>query len=113
LALGPDASNAIGNISDLIQNDQLFSRLHSAADLDPNRDARPIITAWMSEQPGKEYDSILDQIQGQSDEAPVDDVDVDVDVKTDKTDNVQTKSPPPSLEESTQDLVRLKRLLGL
>lgn len=113
LALGPDASNAIGNISDLIQNDQLFSRLHSAADLDPNRDARPIITAWMSEQPGKEYDRILDQIQGQSDaESQTDDVDVDVDVKTDKTDDVQKKSPP-SLEESTQDLARLKRLLGL
>ena len=111
LALGPDASNAIGNISDLIQNDQLFDRLHSAADLDPNRDARPIITAWMSEQPGKEYDRILDQIQ-----EPVESDEIEVDVKTKtKQDQNSDKSAkqPPALKEGAGDLDRLKRLLGL
>jgi hypothetical protein len=39
----------------------------TAAKRDPNRDAKPIITGWMSEQNGESYDEILDKIEPRSD----------------------------------------------
>lgn len=121
MALGPDASNAIGSITDILQNDELFQRLQDSAKQDPNRDARPIITAWMSEQPGEEYDDILDQVQSDSaDDSEEIETDVEVtDNDTGETDEIETdeeeteSDQPPSLEEATRDLDRLKRLIGL
>lgn len=112
MALGPDASNAIGELSELIENTRLYQRLRSAARLDPNRDARPIVIAWMSEQPGEEYTEILNQLekQDQTETGEVekkDTVDVDVDVKDQETDEV----PPPVKEES--EILRLRKLSGL
>jgi hypothetical protein len=115
LALGPDASNAIGNITDLIQSDELYDRLHDAAELDANRDARPIITAWMSEQPGAEYQEILDQIQSNSDDVSVEPKtsDTEVDVDVDVNDEEEIPDLPPPVKESDDQLDRLKKLLGL
>jgi hypothetical protein len=112
MALGPDASNAIGQISDLLQNDELYDRLGEAAALDPNRDARPIITAWMSEQPGPEYEEVLDQVQPDSerietgsDDSSDDAEKVDVDLNTEET--------PPPVKESDDLLEKIKRLSGV
>jgi len=120
MALGPDASNAIGELSELIQNPKMNQRLLSAARLDPNRDARPIVIAWMSEQPGEEYSEILNQVQ-QNDEKTIDDIksidsqveisdpkqsddQIDIDVDTDE------QIPPPVREDD--DIDRLKKLSG-
>lgn len=48
LYLGPDASNAIGKISDYIEDEKLFDRLRKAA-TDPNNDATDIVIGWMKE----------------------------------------------------------------
>ena len=80
MPLGPDASNAIGELSDVLDDDRLNARLRKAADRDTNRDARAIIIGWMSEQAGEEYDDILNKIEPGSDaeepeEPPVHDAD--------------------------------------
>jgi hypothetical protein len=73
MPLGPDASSAIGELDGILENKELFNRLRQAAKRDPNRDARAIITAWMSEQRGDDYDEILDRIEPSSDVGGVDD----------------------------------------
>jgi hypothetical protein len=73
MPLGPDASSAIGELDGILENKELFNRLRQAAKRDPNRDARAIITAWMSEQRGDDYDEILDRIEPSSDVDGVDD----------------------------------------
>lgn len=67
MPLGPDASSAIGELDGILEDKELFARLKQAAKRDPNRDARAIITAWMSEQRGDDYDEILDKIEPKSD----------------------------------------------
>jgi len=49
LPLGPDAINAISELHDIIDDDQLNERLRTAADGDADGDARPIIIGWMKE----------------------------------------------------------------
>lgn len=64
LPLGPDATNILGIIEDLIDDEALTRRLVRAAEKDPNNDARPIIIGWMSENSEDEvYQKILDQIE--------------------------------------------------
>jgi hypothetical protein len=116
MALGPDASNSIGELTELIENPRLYQRLRSAAKLDPNRDARPIVIAWMSEQPGGEYTEILNQIQKQDrqddfakPESNQDQIDVNVDIDDEQTETDDI--PPPVREES--DILRLRKLSGL
>jgi hypothetical protein len=67
MPLGPDGQSAIGELMGVLENDELNDRLQQAAASDPNRDAKPIITGWMSEQHGEVYDSILDKIEPKSD----------------------------------------------
>lgn len=63
MSLGPDASSAIGELTDVLEDDALFSRLRKAAQRDPDRDARAIIIGWMSEQDDRVYDELLDEIE--------------------------------------------------
>lgn len=114
MAIGPDASNSIEQIVDLIQDDELFDRLRDAARVDTNRDARPIITAWMSEQPGSEYEEILDKVQPGSEKIEVDSGDTDeqeIDVKVDADKKDTNSAPPPPVSES-DELSEIKRLSG-
>lgn len=63
LFLGPDATNAIGQIKDYIEDDILFNRLENASD-DPNADAKTIIIAWMKEQPNNDqFRKVLTKIE--------------------------------------------------
>lgn len=62
LVLGPDATNAIEQIEDYIDDDVLFNRLKNAS-ADPNADAKTIIIAWMREHSDDEdIRKILNQI---------------------------------------------------
>lgn len=65
MPLGPDATNAIGLLQDLIQDDRLYSRLRRAAKADPDNDARSIVLGWMSENVDDDslYSEVLDQIE--------------------------------------------------
>ena len=115
IPLGPDASNAIGELSGILEKDGLNARLMKAASLDSNRDARPIIIAWMSEQLGREYDEILDKVQS-TDEEPVISEPEESPVKQQKTAQAPTTDnipPPPPVKEAMSLLDHIKRLSGI
>lgn len=64
LPLGPDAINAISELHDIIDDDQLNERLRTAADGDADGDARPIIIGWMKEHAlENHYRDVLDKIE--------------------------------------------------
>lgn len=68
LTLGPDAINAIGEISDLIEDDRLYDRLRLAADNNSDNDARPIIISWMEENSDNyDYQQVLKAINVEQD----------------------------------------------
>ena len=69
MPLGPDGKSAIGELMGVLENDELNDRLMKAAKRDPNRDAKPIITGWMSEQNDDVYDDILNSVEPKSDGA--------------------------------------------
>ena len=129
MPLGPDASSAIGELDGIIENRELFERLKQAAKRDPNRDARAIITAWMSEQRGDDYDEILDKIEPKSDVDGVEDKPEEVEGGEEPdedgeqaSDEEDDNEPLPDLKESKKyakniltesSLDRIKRLSGL
>ena len=95
MALGPNGGSAIGELMGILENDELNHRLMTAAKRDPNRDAKPIITGWMSEQHGDVYDSILDKIEPKSDEADT--------VQSEPEPEVKNDSPPPKPDDNASD----------
>lgn len=63
ISLGPDASNILGQLDDIIQEPSLESRLQRAAEADPENDAKPIIIGWIQEHADQRvYQDILDQL---------------------------------------------------
>lgn len=67
IPLGPDASNVLGMLEDIIQDDELTRRLIKAAEADPNNDARSIIKGWISEHSDdSDYKEILNAIQDEN-----------------------------------------------
>jgi hypothetical protein len=85
----------------ILENDELNHRLMTAAKRDPNRDAKPIITGWMSEQYGDAYDEILSRVEPKSDEA--DTVQSEPEVTSNDT-------PPPPETDSEDELPDLPDL---
>jgi hypothetical protein len=98
MPLGPDGSSAIGELTGILEDDELNDRLAKAAHRDPNRDAKPIITGWMSEQHGESYDEILDKIEPRSDgEMDRDESEPEPEVSSDKpTDELPDMPPMPN-----------------
>lgn len=47
LRLGAEAQNATARLEELLADDTLFDALHTAAEQDPEADARPVILKWM------------------------------------------------------------------
>lgn len=122
IILGPDAMNAIGQLSGILEKDGLNARLIKSASLDANRDARPIIIAWMSEQSGREYDEILDKLQPEDEEPLIPEPDSEMEEPTplpDKQSEEPTELspndiPPPSPIKETMSLLdHIKRLSGI
>jgi hypothetical protein len=74
-----------------------------AAEIDSNRDARPIIIAWMSEQNGLDYDEILDQVQMSTPEI----------ASPPKDSTADNQEIPPPVKESASLLDHIKRLSGI
>lgn len=112
LALGPDASNAIGELTGILEKDDLNFRLRKSAEQDANRDARPIIIGWMSEQHDHEYDEILDQVESVDDVESEENIDVSVDKSTEAPAD-QSAPPPPPVKEAMSLLDHIKRLSGI
>ena len=105
MPLGPDGGSAIGELMGVLEDEELNDRLRTAAKRDPNRDAKPIITGWMSEQNGESYDQILDQIEPRSDgDVDNDESEPEPDVSSDEPevssdDQDQLPDLPPMPEE--------------
>ena len=69
LPLGPDATNVLGVLEDLIDDDKLSQRLIRAAEADPNNDSRPLIIGWMSEHSDDDvYSKVLDKVESEDEE---------------------------------------------
>jgi hypothetical protein len=49
LPVGPDATNAVEQLYDLISDDELFDQLSKLAQQDPSADARPVVVQRMKE----------------------------------------------------------------
>jgi hypothetical protein len=122
MSLGPDASNAIGELSGILEKDGLNARLMKAAALDSNRDARPIIIAWMSEQIGREYDEILDKLQTTDQEPVVPEPEEPVEPPAEPSAEQPEEPaepaqnnipPPPPVKEAMSLLDHIKRLSGI
>jgi hypothetical protein len=118
MSLGPDASNAIGELSGILEKDGLNARLMKAASLDANRDARPIIIAWMSEQLGREYDEILDKLQSTDEEPVIPEPEEPAEPPPEQPKEpaapVQNNIPsPPPVKEAMSLLDHIKRLSGI
>lgn len=124
IALGPDAKNVIGELDGLIESDVLYTRLRRAAAQDPNRDARKLIVAWMSEQHGDEYHDILDQIEPTTEpeqEAPPQEAPPAPEQEAPPPEAPPAPAPAPAPEQQAQpapvkeneSLTRLRKLSGL
>lgn len=111
MPLGPDAAGAIGELSGILEKDGLNARLMRAAERDSNRDARPIIIAWMSEQVGREYDEILDKVQSTEPEPTEEPVASPKASAPKPTEEIPP--PPPPVKESMSLLDHIKRLSGI
>jgi hypothetical protein len=69
ISVGPNAEVAIGELRDVIEDEELYNRLKRAAKADPDADARPQIIAWMQEQNNQRYQNVLDQIEMSDDDS--------------------------------------------
>lgn len=108
LPLGPDASNVLGQLEDLIEDDLLYSRLRKAAQVDANNDARPIIIGWMSEKKSDEYADILDKL----DTTNVQNTSSAPEQPTKSKSSVKATSSAEAPPLSEDDLVEILRLSG-
>jgi hypothetical protein len=64
MPVGPDAINAIGLLSDVIEDPVLNRRLARIASVNPDQDARDTVIAWMREQSNNTvYDEVIDEIE--------------------------------------------------
>ena len=86
LTLGPSAINAISELKDIIENDDLNAELKDAADNNPNVDARPIIISWMSRQDNPKFMEIINNLEDDTVEEP----------------NVDTQQSPPESEPASE-----------
>lgn len=140
LPVGPNAEVAIGELADIIEDDELFDRLRKTAKIDPNSDARPHILAWMQEQEGREYRDLLANID--VDDDIKDGEDIGKDSESIEPEEVKPKKdkpapdaggegglpplpplpggekegglpPLPPLKEGDDTLASIKRLLGM
>lgn len=113
LPLGPDATNVIGQLNDVIEDDLLYNRLKKAARVDSNNDARPIIVGWMSEKNSSDYKEILDKLEIQDSDSAVP---ANVEPAAEQPPEVQ--SPPVKqqaaapLAEKNDELIKILKLSG-
>lgn len=91
IPVGPNAEVAIGELKDVIEDDELYARLRRTAVADPDSDARPQIIAWMQEQDDRKYREALDQIEA-------DDSDGEEDQEKVKQDNRSDSSEPEKVK---------------
>lgn len=116
LPLGPDASNVVGQLMELVEDDGLFDRLIKAAKGNPNLDARPIIIGWMSENSDDEvYRKILDRLESEENSTSA-----EVSTKNEPNDDTEIQSqqapasspPVPEVKENIElkDMLRLSGL---
>lgn len=119
IVVGPDAMNAIELLYPLFGDDQLFDSLLSAAEIDPDADARPIIQDRLK-QFGIEIPGVTDSSVDMVDE--VHDIDTGCVITSDREKDDEknyltpsAKSESEEANESVEDsgIDDLKRLIGI
>lgn len=72
IPVGPNAEVAIGELTDVIEDDELYNRLRRAAKANPDSDARPQIISWMQEQDNENYRQALEKIEADTSDSEKD-----------------------------------------
>jgi hypothetical protein len=125
MPLGPDAINAIGELEDIIDNDNLNNRLRKAAASDPDNDARPIILGWIEEHADyPEHEEILYKLNKSRDKEETPSLSAPTPPAKKKEEPAPAQEPSvlppmpqsnaqPPLAEDESLLSRIKKLSGL
>lgn len=116
MPVGADASSAIGELSDIIEDDTLNDELRRAAEADPDNDARPVIVSWLEKNRGNAvYDRVLDELDRSAPAEPKQQPQADAPVKPAPEKNTKTPPKLPPLPKLPQDNLaeELNRLLAL
>lgn len=97
IPVGPNAEVAIAELSDVIEDDELYARLRRTAVADPDSDARPQIIAWMQEQDDEKYRQALGKVEADGSDSESDQEKVKKDNKSDNAEpsKVKPKKPQP------------------
>lgn len=103
IPMGPNAEVVIGELSDVIEDDELFNSLRRAAKTNPDADARPYIVKWMREQNNEDYRRMLDNIDTGASEPKQEEL------PNDK----QNRGDSERLKESDMELAKFKKMLRL
>jgi hypothetical protein len=69
MKVGPNATNIIGILRDVLENDGLNAELKAAARKNANNEASPVIISWMERQKNPRYESILAKHEASSKDA--------------------------------------------
>lgn len=116
MAVGPDGMNAINELQGVLEDDELNNRILQAAKTDSDRDARPIVIAWMSEQSGSEYKEILDKLQPTNNSDSVEQSAKSPEAEKKPSEEESSDVPPPPVKEESileDETIRiLKKLSG-
>jgi hypothetical protein len=127
LLAGIDGMDATGQLYSIIGDDELFDRIHDAADSSPDVDVRPIVLGWLETHLPSIYTQVNanadtpedDNIADNNDElapAPEDDSLANDDVEDAEEEVSTDQAPPPSQEpEPVQEdaIHTMRRLAGL
>lgn len=109
MPVGPDASSAIGELEDIIEDESLNAELAKVAAIDPENDARPVIISWMERhRDDPVYDHVLDSLETTTppQAAPV------APQKPAQPTKPTKPATLPDLAEAAEELARIKQLLG-
>lgn len=106
LAAGPDGQNALGAITDLIDDEDLYNEIQHIAKHDPDADARGPIIDWMNKNANNpKYSAFIKDVQSDEgedsdhEEEPEDDEEPEVATKSGPPDNATVPPPPEGNEK--------------
>jgi hypothetical protein len=112
IPVGADASSAIGELADIIEDESLNDELRQAAAADPDNDARPVIIGWMEQhRDNPVYDEVLSKLEQSVTPPPAPPATAAPKKPELAKPAMKTPEPAPELSES-DELGRLLQLVG-
>jgi hypothetical protein len=112
MPVGADASSAIGELADIIEDERLNSELRQAAAADPDNDARPVIIGWMEQhRDNPVYDEVLNKLENSSPDMQAPPANTPPPPPPAAKSDMKKSEPMPELQEA-DELGRILQLIG-